>query len=181
MKTLSIFFVCSLISFYAIGQKPNLADSVTKLEDFKALYVSGDFFFAGQPTLEAFKYLTEQGVKKVINLRSEKENETFTKDAFNEEKLVKKLGMDYISIPIAGRKDYTPESLKKFAKALSSYDGKVLIHCAGAGRVSYFMMAWLIEYHDYSADKAMAFGKQITFFNYLEALVGKKTHTHFTE
>ena len=115
----------------------------------------------------------------VINLRSDKENKSFTEEAFNEGRIVKKLGMKYISIPVAERKDYSPESLSKFAEAIKSYKGKVLIHCAGAGRVGYFMMAYLIKYQNYSVDKAVEFGKQIRYFNYLEELIGEKMTMDF--
>lgn len=174
MKHILFAFACLFVLNITFSQTVQLDDSVKIIKEFDYIYVSGDFYLAGQPTLEEFEYLQKEGVKTVINLRSESENEEFNNEAFNEAKLVKKLGMKYISIPVSGREDYNPETLEKFAKALKSYDGKVLIHCRSAGRATYFTMAWLMKYHDYSPEKAVEFGEQIRYFNYLEALMGDK-------
>jgi protein tyrosine phosphatase (PTP) superfamily phosphohydrolase (DUF442 family) len=80
--------------------------------------------------------------------------------------------MKYISIPVSGNADYNPESLHVFSEALKSCEGKVLIHCGSAWRATYFTMAWLMKYQDYSFEKAVEFGEQIRYFNYLEALMG---------
>jgi uncharacterized protein (TIGR01244 family) len=154
----------------------NLEDSVYKIEEYKNLYQSGDYFFSGQPTYEALEWMKSQGIKKVINLRSESENEEFVSGSFNEEHIAKGFGMEYISIPMSGRGAYSPETLEKFKNALEETEGKVLIHCAGAGRVTYVMMAYLIKYQDYSIEKAVEFGKQVRYFNYLEALLGEEIY-----
>ncbi|WP_321996894.1 fused DSP-PTPase phosphatase/NAD kinase-like protein [Draconibacterium orientale] len=145
---------------------------VEELDNAPNLYKSDNMFFSGQPNLETFEWLQEQGVDLVINLRTEGENEDFAEEAFNEEVLVAKLKMKYVSLPIAGYDGYTPENLKKFAEALDygKYK-KVLIHCGSAGRVTYFMMAYLVEYKDYKLADAIAFGEQIKFSFPLEYLL----------
>lgn len=150
-----------------------LSEKVNKIDSFESLYQSGNYYFAGQPSLEAFHYLKEQGIETVINLRSGEENEGFTKEAFNEERLMNELGINYISIPMKGKGAFNPKTLSKFSDAVSTNTGKVLIHCKAAGRVTLVMMAYLIKHHNYSLEQAEAFGSQITYINYLDALLGK--------
>ena len=46
---------------------------------------------------------------------------------------------------------------------MKSVDGKVLIHCRGAGRATYAWMAWLIRYENYSIDEAVQLGSKSRF------------------
>jgi len=128
-------------------------------------------FFSGQPSLETLEWLKIQEVDLVINLRSEEENEEFTTSSFNEKEQVLKRGMKYISIPIDGYDSYTTENVSEFAKALDGKYKKVLIHCASCGRVTYFMMAYLVDYKKYNLAEAIDFGKQLKFKFPLEYLL----------
>ena len=148
---LSFFVIVFCTPNFAINRV--LEDSVEVIEDFEKLYHSGDFYFGGQPSLETLQWLKTQGVETVINLRSESEIEKFTKTGFNEKNILKEIGVEYISIPMSGRASYTRETLEQFADALSAAEGKVYIHCAGCGRVTYVMMAYLIEYQNYTVNK----------------------------
>lgn len=144
---------------------------VQKLERAPNLFQSEDLFFSGQPSLETLEWMKGQGLDLVINLRSESENEDFAESAFNEEKRVKEMGIKYLSIPIDGYDAYTPENLEKLAKALNGKYNKALIHCASCGRVSYFMMAYLVDYKNYDMAEAVAFGEQLKFRFPLEYLL----------
>ncbi|MCP4354149.1 MAG: hypothetical protein GY793_00690 [Proteobacteria bacterium] len=165
--------VLASLPIIAIAQNKRIpADKVQKVSDFENLYESGDFYFAGQPTLEALKYVKNQGVVTVINLRSNDENKKFAKQAFNEEAVINEMGLKYISIPMKGKPSYSPKTLQQFSEALSTSEGKILVHCKGAGRVTYLMMAHLIKHHNYTMTEAVEFGNQITYFSALDNLLG---------
>ena len=179
MKNLTIsvllFFLCT--SVYSspflnrISKKEKEMLQVEKLDRASNLFKSENLFFSGQPNLETLEWLQSQGVNTVINLRSEGENEDFAESAFNEEQRVENLGMKYISIPIDGYDSYTTENVAKLAEAIEILNGKALIHCASCGRVSYFMMAYLIDHKNYSLEEAVAFGEQMKFHFPLEYLL----------
>ncbi|MCK5169405.1 MAG: dual specificity protein phosphatase family protein [Bacteroidales bacterium] len=114
-----------------------------------------------------------------INLRSDSENEKFTKTALNEENLLNDLGIQYISIPVSYPDSYNPETLQIFTEALENHEGKVFIHCASGGRVRYFFMAYLVESKAYSLNDAISFGKQMKYSIPLELILGKEINMSF--
>ena len=149
-------------------------DSVFKVEGKKDLFKSTHFYFGGQPTLETLQWLKSEGVTTVINIRSEKENKEFTESSFNEESVVKELGMSYVSIPLGDKETYRPETVDKFADALTANQGKALIHCLSAGRATYLWMAYLVRHRGYSLDEAAAVGRRMKYSTQLEDLLGVK-------
>lgn len=85
---------------------------------------------AAQPTQEQLKKLANAGVKHVINLRTESEND------WDEAKLVTSLGMQYYSLPIAGAQDISVENAQQLATLMGKLKGEpVLLHCASSNRV----------------------------------------------
>lgn len=145
---------------------------VEKLNNFENLYKSGDFYFAGQPNLEMLKWLKSEGVLTIINLRSNDENKDFEKLAFSEEAVANEMNFQYVSIPMKGKESFNPKTLKTFTETLESAEGKMLIHCKGAGRVTYVMMAYLIQSKGYTLEDAETFGSQLTYFSALNGLLG---------
>jgi len=107
--------------------------------------VGDDMFVAGQPTERALRELKALGVVTVVNLRTPPE---MARVGFDEEKLVKELGMRYVYLPSRGGDGefaYSPETLRKFTEAMMSSNGKVLLHCTVAWRASHLWGAYLIS------------------------------------
>lgn len=189
MKTnVKIFLITILIqlgmsSFSVADSGQNSkTDTVETIKEFKNLYKSGNYYFGGQPTLEAINWLKSEGVQVIINLRTDKENNDFTNTAFNEENLAKEYGIKYISIPVSYPDSYDPSTLKKFSKTITENEqNKIFIHCASGGRVSYFYMAYLIESKGYSLNEAISFGNKIGFSFLLENLLDKEINMSFKE
>ena len=182
MKSSTLLLLLFLGHFMLCFQTTNASQNVPKQKDIPVvekldrapnLFHSDNQFYSGQPSLGTLEWLHSEGVDLVINLRSNDENNDFTESAFNEEEQVTKLGMKYISIPVAGYDSYTPEKLSELAAALSTEHEKVLIHCASCGRVSYFMMAYLVKFKKYELSEAIEFGKQLKFTFPLEYLLEK--------
>ena len=148
-------------------------ESVTKIEDFKNFYQSGDFIFGGQPTIEALQWLKAQGITTIINLRSEKEMDFVADNAFAENQQVEQMGMNYINLPMDG-KSYKPETVEEFSEILKSVKGKVFIHCGSCYRVTYLFMAYLLKEESYTAEQVFTFGKQMKFNTHLEGLLGQE-------
>ena len=171
MKTMMIIAVLGAtlcISLY--GQDEESRDQVETIEEFYDLYRYQHYYIAGQPSLDEFKWLQSQGVTKVINLRTESENEDFTSSSFNESSIVAELGMEYYSIPVSGRSGYSPENLTTMGELIGE-DEIVLIHCGGAGRATSFLMGYLVRFKGYTLDDAIDIGQEMTYFISLENLL----------
>lgn len=91
-----------------------------------------DRYSSGQPSREQLARLAAQGIQTVINLRAPGEP-----DQYDEMTEAQRHGLHYVSIPVAGAQDLTPDTVRRFSAALARAHerGAVLIHCASANRV----------------------------------------------
>ena len=160
-----------------LSNKKNNTD-VRKVEGYPNLFEWEGMYFSGQPSLDEMEWMKSQGVSLILNLRTPDEMKDFKAEAFDEEEKAGELGIAYISVPVNGYDDYTPEKLKEFSEVLSEAHNKVLIHCRSCGRVTYFIMAYLIRYRGFSVDEAVAFGKKLKFNFPLENLLGEDISMH---
>ena len=126
----------------------------------KLASVGDDLFIAGQPTEAALRDLRTKGVTTVINLRMPEE---MAKVGFDEAAVAKELGLTYVHIPMRGTKEnpYGPAELARFATALASARGKVLLHCTVAWRASHLWAAHLIQNRNVPVSTALAQARAI--------------------
>ncbi len=183
-KTSILSAICVLVIITSLSKpicaqvKRNInIDSITIIEEYKDMYRSGDYYFSGQPSLEVLQWIKSEGITLIINLRTEDENKTYGETAFHEENMVTNMGLEYFSVPLGGSDGYSEESLSEFAEILEHHEGKVLIHCLSCYRVTYLMMAYLIEYEDYSVCDVIDFGKQLKYSSPVEELIGRNILT----
>lgn len=87
---------------------------------------------AGQPSPAQLATLAAEGLKTIINLRAPTEPVEF-----DEAREAERLGLRYVSIPVAGPQDVGLETAARFSRELKEARaaGDVLIHCASANRV----------------------------------------------
>lgn len=131
----------------------------------KFFQVGEDLFIGGQPTERALRELRARGVTTVINLRTPPE---MTRDVrFNEDSLVRALGMRYVYLPMRGNEEfpYSPGALTTFTAAMRSAEGKVLLHCTVAWRASHLYAAYLIQERGVSAETALAHARAINLMD----------------
>ena len=108
---------------------------------------------AGQPDEAALQVFAESGYAAVIDLRTENEDR-----GFDEAAVVAGLGMDYVSMPIAGSADVNVANALKLEALIASYDGPVLVHCASSNRVGALLA--IADYENNGdRDAALAKGK----------------------
>ena len=135
----------SIVGKGKTGPVPNpVTLDTTGMFQAKFVSVGDDMFIAGQPTERALRELRAKGVTTVVNLRMPEE---MARVGFDEDALVKELGIKYVYIPMRGTADhpYGPKELDTFAAAMASADGKVLLHCTIAWRASHLWAAYLIR------------------------------------
>jgi uncharacterized protein (TIGR01244 family) len=131
----------------------------------RAARVGEDVFVTGQPTERALRELKAQGVTTVVNLRTPEE---MTKNVpFDEPALVKELGMRYVFLPVRGTSEYpyAPATLARFAEAVRTANGKVLLHCTVAWRASHLWAAYLIKNRGIAIDSALANARAINLMD----------------
>ncbi len=108
---------------------------------------------AGQPSINDLKQLAKQGTKIVINLRTEHE---FSE--FDEKDVVEKLGMKYVSLPIAGMNGITVDNAQRLHFVLS--DKKpVFIHCASSNRVGGLLALREFKFNNKNIKESLQLGK----------------------
>ena len=82
--------VATLLLFQTLASNPAIQPAATKhIPRFQM--INTGLYRGGQPEREGFEYLKKTGIKTVINLRTEND----------EEHIVKGLGMNYVHIPIS--------------------------------------------------------------------------------
>ncbi len=92
--------------------------------------------FSGQPTAEQLAAYGKDGVKTVVNLRTDDE---MAKLGMDEKAIVEKAGMRYVSVPFLAPAPPKDEELVGLMKLLAGAkrEGRVVLHCASSNRVGY--------------------------------------------
>jgi uncharacterized protein (TIGR01244 family) len=127
--------------------------------------VGADVFIGGQPTERGLREMKARGVTTIVNLRTPEEMRRSVK--FDEPALVSQLGMKYVYLPVRGDADYpyAPATVTKFAEALKSADGKVLLHCTIGWRASHLWAAYLIAERGIPVDEALGNARAINLMD----------------
>ena len=142
------------------GQRPTIQPPKRLSQPgFQAgIFDVGACLVSGQPSEAAFRKLAQEGVKTVICVRTQPELDDRAQVPFAEAALLKELGVRFVHIPLDS---YTPAAVAKFAEALETAEGRVLLHCTVAWRASYVWMAYLINHRGVSVDEAWEVGMQM--------------------
>lgn len=110
---------------------------------------------AGQPNEENLKKAAASGYKTIVNLRPKEEW------PFDEESLVKDLGMNYVLIPFSTPETLTlekAEELRTILKDKTAYP--ILIHCGSSNRVGAIYALYEHLENKISTSKAIEIGKK---------------------
>jgi protein tyrosine/serine phosphatase len=134
----------------------NRTSSTVKIKNFGQM--DERFYRGARPRPQDFKDLAALGIKTVIDL---------TEDPNQEEKTaVESLGMKYIKIPMIEKKYPTDEATSSFLKVANDpTTGKFFVHCAG-GRHRTGAMGAVYRYqnYDWTFDQVYAEMKQYDFY-----------------
>lgn len=115
-----------------------------------------DVYASGQPSPQQLAALAAKGVRTIINLRAPNELVEF-----DEALEAEKLGLRYVSIPIAGPQDVSTETAAGFIRELAQArgEGDVLVHCASANRVGAMLVLDQVMSQNQSVADALAVGR----------------------
>ncbi|GMV30071.1 MAG: hypothetical protein AMXMBFR59_21960 [Rhodanobacteraceae bacterium] len=124
-------------------------------------------YASGQPSASDLARLAAQGVRSVINLRALQEPVDY-----DEALEAARLGLRYVSIPVAGPQDVTCETVARFSQELEECicHGGTLVHCASSNRAGALVALHHGLTRGTSRDDAVAMGRAAGLTS-LEALV----------
>jgi protein tyrosine phosphatase (PTP) superfamily phosphohydrolase (DUF442 family) len=113
--------------------------------------VNDQVYGGGQPSSEGFRNLAAMGIKTVVDLREPGHRSD------SEKKLVKALGMKYVSVPMKGMKTPTSKQISHALKALrDDSKGPVFVHCRrGADRTGVVLACYRIEHDQWDNGRAL--------------------------
>jgi protein tyrosine/serine phosphatase len=104
----------------------------------------------GQPTATGFQFLKEKGIKTVVNLRAEDDSE---------KKIVEKLGMNYVQIPVPEVRPWSqipPAAIAKYFELINNpANYPIFFHCRrGADRTGAFAAFYRVALQGWAPKKA---------------------------
>lgn len=111
----------------------------------------------GQPTAKGFQFLSQKGIKTIINLRAEDNSEST---------LVQQLGMNYVQIPVAEVRPWSkipPAAVAKFFELVNNPENyPIFFHCLrGADRTGAFAALYRIAIDHWNGAQAYAEARNI--------------------
>ena len=114
-----------------------------------------DLLTGGQPTRECLQAVYAAGYRIVVNLRPAAEL-----GDFDEGRIARDLGFDYVDIPIAGPADLSHAAVELLDKVLTDAKRRpTLIHCASGNRVGALLALHGRLRRGMSVDEALAHGE----------------------
>ena len=124
--------------------------------------VDARVYRGGPPTEEGFRYLSQLGVKMIIDLREPGERSQA------EERIVSAAGMKYVNVPMSGLTPPTDRQMATILKLLEeTSSGPVFVHCMrGADRTGAVIAAYHIDHDKWDNQRALHDAKahRMSFF-----------------
>lgn len=108
----------------------------------------------GAVTEEELRKLAKKGVKAVVNLRQEGEDERQIPTA-KEEQIARSAGMDYVHLPVTMRNlDFSV--VEQFSQAIERLPKPVHVHCKAGTRAGAFAVMHMATHQAMSGEEALA-------------------------
>ncbi len=124
---------CTLLQFGCASNEtapPVTFIAAEQLSAPGAVLPATGYVASGQPDAAALGAAAAAGYVAVVDLRTPPESR-----GFDEEGTARSLGMQYISLPVAGAEGVSYENASKLDAILAEIDGPVLVHCGSGNRV----------------------------------------------
>ena len=158
LQTIAILLSCLAAGCQSLDEDPLPAPEAL-LEQAVALEIKNPsapapgLLCAGQLTEAQLDALAAAGYRTFINLRSEGEEGTGW-----EAERAQALGVDYVSLPIAGAPDVTEAAARRLDAVLAEAEAPVALYCGSSNRVGalYALRAYHVQ--GASADESLALG-----------------------
>lgn len=165
MPKLTLFRTLLCFSLFALtvpaSAKPEADPSPLELESvtlgrITPLHRRGQIYLAGQPAKTDFPLIQKEGIKTVVNLRTEKELD------WDEGGYVRMLELNYVAIPFLAPDTLTPAVFDQCRAVLNDQARHPLIlHSASANRVGAIWLVHRVLDDDLDMDAALKEAQQV--------------------
>jgi uncharacterized protein (TIGR01244 family) len=119
-------------------------------------HASADVMVGGQPSLQDLFEAKDQGIRAVLNLRPESEQ-----PGFNERAEVERLGMRYLTLPIADAADLTKAAAIELDTLVHDpVNRPIWVHCGSGNRVGALFALRAAWIENISLEAAIELGRQ---------------------
>jgi protein tyrosine/serine phosphatase len=119
--------------------------------------VDDHVYRGAQPSEQGFKNLAKLGIKTVVDLRQPGDL------SWNEEKIVRAAGMEYVTVPMHGMETPSNEKVVKVLALLEDTStGPVFVHCKrGADRTGAVIACYRMEHDRWKNEQALSEAKSL--------------------
>ena len=114
----------------------------------KNVHRVGDLFLSGQFTAEDIEIIKQNGIDRVVSLRTDGEIE------WNEKKALEDAGLEFESVPFRAPETLTDKIFTDACQLLRNSDGKTLMHCGSANRAGAVWMVHRVLHDKVSLEQA---------------------------
>ncbi|MGI9518036.1 MAG: beta-lactamase hydrolase domain-containing protein [Pirellulaceae bacterium] len=139
----------------ANSSESSLAIETATLGQAKNVHRLGHLFFAGQFTEQDLTRIKEEGIERIITLRTDGELD------WDEKAAVETEGIEFIAIPFRSPESLTDEVFNQVREALAENDKPTLFHCGSANRVGGTWLAYRVLDEGVELDIALAEAREI--------------------
>lgn len=140
-----LMMICLILPFLAQAQEIEPPAGFTEVRE--------NLLTGGQPSQADLLQLKNAGVTRIINLRTPAEEVPFDEQAEAEA-----LGLEYVSLPVAGADGVTSENARRLDELLQG-DEKTLLHCASGNRTGALLAIRAHEIEGESVEDSIQFGR----------------------
>ncbi len=89
------------------------------------------FVSSGQPDEAVLRAIADAGFSAVVDLRATHEDR-----GMDEQAIVERLGMAYVSLPVSGPAEVTFDNAAALDQVLADNEGRILLHCSSGNRAA---------------------------------------------
>jgi protein tyrosine/serine phosphatase len=152
-----MFPLIILLFAFSVAAAESAIEEPGKTEIPRFSMLAEGLYRGGQPTEKGFQFLKEKGIKTVINLRAEDSREG---------KIVEKLGMHYVKIPVNEARPWSKlpaGAIGKYFELINNPTNyPIFFHCRrGADRTGTFAALYRIAVHRWTPKKAYDEAREI--------------------
>ena len=158
MKNKNLFLGRRTVGLLIAIALPMVALAVSQPDGVLNFQKVDDHVYRGaQPTEQGFKNLAKLGIKTVVDLRQPGDL------SWNEEKIVRAAGMEYVTVPMNGMETPSNEKVVKVLALLEDAStGPVFVHCKrGADRTGAVIACYRMEHDRWKNDQALSEAKSL--------------------
>lgn len=116
-----------------------------------------NLYFSEQPDEKTLRFARANGATTVVNLRAPGEMD------WDQEAVTRKLGMDYVILPVSKKSDsFDRDTVQKLNALVNDRRSQTLFfHCSSGNRAAGWYAIYLVEVRGMSADDAIPIARQV--------------------